>query len=155
MKKLLVVGFSVLLAKTGLADTTQSSRYTMIKHDISIEQTDLLAQVRQLRFPEYIKTIGEAIEHLLENSGYALVEQGKRDQYQETLLSQPLPLIHRQLEPISLRKGLCLLAGTAYELIEDPIARTVHFKIKAEHQTSGYLIEDIKNHEEFIKKMSN
>lgn len=71
-----------------------------------------------------------------------MVEQAIWSQEMELLLNQPLPLVHRQFGPISIRDGLELLAGSAYELIDDPVNRVVSFKLLPHHQWLSAIVSE-------------
>lgn len=84
----------------------------------------LRVTLAQIRFPQEIATVGEAMAHLLIRSGYRLDEQ--RSPWATTLLMpQPLPQVHRDLGPIHLAEALGVLAGSAWQLKVNPLYRTL------------------------------
>lgn len=110
-------------------NTTQISRYMTVKNRARFEQMDLMAQIVQIRFPQNVKTIGEAVNYILRFSGFALSDC-KNNQGLRVMLSKPLPLVDRDIGPISLREALLILVGPGFTLETDSINREVNFKLK-------------------------
>ncbi len=132
-KFIAVILLGVVLDKTCLADSndvTQVGSYLTVTNKASFAQTHLLSQSIQLRFTRNIQTVGDAIHTLLQLSGYTLVPKSQQSTALKIMLSNPLPVIDRELGPIKLRDGLTILAGPAFYLAEDPVNRTVNFKLR-------------------------
>lgn len=90
-----------------------------------VAQQNLLLQVVDLSIPASLDaTVGDALRHLLLRSGYTLCED---DPAVTALCSLPLPAAHLQLGPLFLRDALLTLAGPAWDLQVDDVARQVCF----------------------------
>lgn len=121
---------SITLAQS--IESVQVSRYQTISTQAQSEQVDLLSPVIQVHFLSEIKTIGDAVNHLLRYSGYALVDNKQQSQDLKNTLKKPLPLVDRDLGPVALRQALALLIGPAFDLVIDPLNRTINFQLKTE-----------------------
>ncbi len=131
-----IVLLSVLFSKTCLADNeiTQVSRYQTVSNKPKFSQTNLLSQSIQVRFTQNIQTVGNAMNYLLRFSGYSLVPESQMSSALRITLSKPLPIIDRELGPMSLRDGLITLSGPAFYLTQNPVSRVVDFALKPEYQ---------------------
>ncbi len=138
MKRRLIVMLllSIVFVKTCLADNnvTQVGRYITISNQTKLSQTNLLSQLVQVRFTRNIQTIGEAMNYLLRFSGYSLVPEPKMNSALKITLKKPLPIIDRELGPITLSNGLKTLVGPAFYMTQDPVNRIVDFKLKPEYK---------------------
>jgi conjugative transfer region protein (TIGR03748 family) len=138
MKRRLIamVLLSMLFGKTCLADNnvTQVSRYLTISNKPKFSQLNLLSQPIQIRFTQNIKTIGDAMNYLLRFSGYSLIADTQMSAALKITLSKPLPIIDRELGPMTLRDALITLSGPAFSLAQNPVYRVVDFKLKPEYQ---------------------
>lgn len=109
---------------------------TMIGHYLSLEnkpteaQVNLLSQIIQVRFPQEVQSIGDAIIYMLRYSGYGLIDESKQSPALKNTLKKPLPVIDRNFGPMSLKDALTTLAGPAFILMQDPLNREVDFKLK-------------------------
>ena len=127
-----LTGFSI----ESFANSVQSSdllpygRYLTLKMQPGAEQTDMLAVVIQVHFSPAIQTVGDAINEVLRYSGYALIEKSQQSPDLQNTLKKPLPLVYRDLGPVTLRQALKLLAGTPFELSVDLLNRSINFKLK-------------------------
>ena len=84
----------------------------------------LQTTLAEAHFPQEIATVGDALKHLLNRSGYRLDEP--RSHWARTILMpQPLPEVHRQLGPIHLVEALSILTGNAWRLKINPLYRTL------------------------------
>ena len=111
------------------ADTTQIGRYMTTENKPHADQLNLLSQVVQVRFPQEVQTIGEALNYLLKFSGYSLIPEDKQSAALKTTLGKPLPAIDRNFGPMSLKDGLTVLAGPAFYLVQDPLNRMINFEL--------------------------
>lgn len=108
----------------------------MIGHYLSLEnkpteaQINLLSQIIQVRFPQEVQSIGDAMIYMLRYSGYSLIDEGKQSPALKNTLRKPLPIIDRNFGPMSLKDALTTLAGPAFTLVHDPLNREVDFKLK-------------------------
>ncbi|MBD3612050.1 MAG: OmpA family protein, partial [Hydrogenovibrio crunogenus] len=110
------------------ANETQIGRYTSVSNTASFVQQNLLATEIKVNFPKRIKNLHQAFEQLLANSGYRL-SQENLDIDIDVLYEQPLPDVHRWIGPMSLREALQTLAGQTWQLVTNPVDRTVTFKL--------------------------
>ncbi len=127
----------ITLSETVLAKNSPlvpTGRYLTVDSTVPVEQKDLLSPMIQIHFLSDVKTVGDAIEEVLRYSGYSLVETPQQSQDLQKTLQKPLPLIQRDLGPISLRKSLRVLIGPAFHLIVDPLNRTVNFQLNTNFQ---------------------
>lgn len=112
-------------------DTTMIGRYMTVANKPSRAQLNLLSQTIQVRFPQNLQTVGEAVNYVLRYSGYSLVSPQKMNTALKNTLTKPLPAIDRNLEPMTLEDALIVLVGSAFILVHDPLNRTVDFQVKA------------------------
>jgi conjugative transfer region protein (TIGR03748 family) len=110
----------------------QTGQYLTVNNQIPAEQFDLLSPIIQVHFLSDIKTVGDAITDVLRYSGYALVETRQQTRDLQNTLKKPLPIMQRDLGPLSLRQVLTLLIGPAFHLIVDPLNRVVDFQTKSQ-----------------------
>lgn len=105
-------------------------RYTLVELVPEAAQQDLLLQVINVSVPPTLPaTVGEALRYVLLRSGYTLCEAEPDN---ATLHDLPLPAAHLRLGPLFLRDALLTLAGPAWELHVDDVARRVCFTQKPE-----------------------
>jgi conjugative transfer region protein (TIGR03748 family) len=135
-RRIAVILLAILLDKTCLADNnvTQITRYLTVTNKPNFSQVNLLSQSIQVRFAQNIQTVGDAMNYLLRFSGYALIAESQQSLALKIILSKPLPIIDRELGPMTLSNGLTTLSGSAFYLVEDPVNRVVDFKLKPEYQ---------------------
>ncbi|TVO63301.1 PFGI-1 class ICE element type IV pilus protein PilL2 [Denitromonas ohlonensis] len=99
-------------------------RYTLVELAPTEAQRNLMLQVVDVAVPETLHaTVGDALRHVLQRSGYQLCSGPQTD----ALNALPLPAAHYQLGPIVLRDALLTLAGPAWDLHADDGARRVCF----------------------------
>ncbi|MCH8058925.1 MAG: pili assembly chaperone [Proteobacteria bacterium] len=107
----------------------QVGRYQSAALDPSDEQIDLLSNIVDIEFPEEINTVGQAIAHLLNGSGYRLLSAKLAESNRSHLFAMPLPTVQRHLGPLRLRQALELLGGPAHHLVVQPTYRLVSFEL--------------------------
>lgn len=113
---------------------TAIGRYLSIDNHGQFAQYHPLLQSIQVRFGKDIKTVGDAIHRLLTLTGYSLVSKEKISQEVLMTLEKPLPVVDRQLGPLSVREGLLILVGNSFLLVEDPVNRQVNFQLKKQYK---------------------
>jgi type IV pili sensor histidine kinase/response regulator len=113
------------------ASEVQVGRYTLRSATPTRAQADLMATIVTTRFPVRIQTIGEAVRYLLRNGGYRLASPVALDPETRALFRLPLPAVHRNLGPLTLRQALETLAGPTFRLVQDPVHRLVAFELCA------------------------
>jgi conjugative transfer region protein (TIGR03748 family) len=105
------------------------SRYTTASAVPDVAQVDPLEAVVQVSFPRAgVATVGDAVNYLLLRTGYRLAAQREADAPASAVLSMPLPEVHRQLGPYSVRTALSVLLGTPFALYVDPMQRLVSYR---------------------------
>ena len=105
----------------------QVGRYSLWASTPTEAQVELLAATVTVQFPERIQTVGAAVRHALQGSGYRLAEAQATAPGTAGLFALPLPAVHRSLGPTPLRAVLETLAGPAFHLVQDPVHRLVSF----------------------------
>ena len=81
-----------------------------------------------ISFKHNIKSVGQAINYLLSDTGYTLTRHHP-DKRVLKLFRLPLPKIHRNMGPLTLAQSLTVLAGEPWRLSVDPINRLVSFQL--------------------------
>lgn len=107
------------------ANDLQVGRYSLYAATPSEAQADPLQAMTTVQFPDQVRTVGDAIGHLLQQSGYRLAGSEVTGPASVYLMALPLPAVHRSLGPLPLERALETLAGPAYRLVEDPVHRLV------------------------------
>lgn len=126
--------FVLPISASAYADASQFGRYMTMSNQLTSSQVDLLSQTVQIRFPQSVVTVGDAMNYMLKFSGYALISMNKMNPALETTLSKPLPVVDREIGPVRLKDGLTTLAGPSFYLLHDPVNRIVDFKLKPAYQ---------------------
>lgn len=121
----LVAGFAMALHVNALETV---GRYSAERAGPTIVQHDLLTVPISTRFPDSIRTVGQAVEAALMTTGYRLASPLNADLARAALLALPLPAAHREFRHSPLRTVLETLVGPAFKLIEDPAHRLVSFE---------------------------
>lgn len=123
---LMLVGVAV--SPCLLAEEVQVGRYATVRAVPTSAQVNLLSAMVSVQFPASVVTVGQAVDYLLQPSGYRLAFEAAADSSREILLELPLPEPHRALGPMPLQAALETLAGPAFRLVEDPVHRLVSFE---------------------------
>lgn len=117
-------------------------RYAVVHLGADPAQADLLAVVVRVTFAPSITTVGEALDHLLARSGFALAPLDTSDPNLPVLLTRPLPQVQRRMGPIRLQDALEVLAGPAWVLVIDPVNRLVSYELAPEYRRAAVGAED-------------
>jgi conjugative transfer region protein (TIGR03748 family) len=125
----LITMFLISTSVFALDKNMPIGRYLTASAQPSKAQQDLMSQVIQIRFPQEVQTVGDAIAHVLRFSGYSLVDETRQSPSLKNTLKKQLPVIDRNFGPMSLKDALSTLAGPAFTLMQDPLNREVNFKI--------------------------
>ena len=137
-KKLLKSSIEILLAFAiswpilAYAEDDQASqvgRYSITDAKPTTEQANILHTRVTVTFPPSVTDVSEAIDYLLRPYGYLVSSPKGADPRRAILLSLPLPKVHRELGPLTLKDALETLAGPSWLLVEDPIRRLVSFEL--------------------------
>jgi conjugative transfer region protein (TIGR03748 family) len=110
------------------AKDLQVGRYSLYKATPTQAQSELLATIMTVRFPNRIQGVGEAVRYLLQRSGYRLADIKSTGPDTAAMFDLPIPAVHRSLGPMTLRDALEILAGPAFHLVQDPVHRLVSFE---------------------------
>lgn len=111
------------------AKDVQVGRYSLLAATPTEAQANLLATTITVSFPERIVTVGEAVQYLLQRSGYRLATAPVITHETADLLMLPLPAVHRSLGPITLSQALETLVGPSFRLVHDPVHRLISFEL--------------------------
>jgi len=104
---------------------TRHGRYTLVELAPEVAQRHLMRQLIEVSIPPTLDaSVGDALRHVLQRSGYRLCDTPET----AALYALPLPAAHLHLGPMTLRHALLTLAGPAWELSVDDVARQVCFK---------------------------
>ena len=125
------------------AAEVQVGRYSTLPAMPTAAQVDLLATIIIVTFPARIQTVGEAVNYVLQRSGYRLAPLLARAPEAEGLLALKLPAVHRNLGPVTLRQALETLAGKPFHLVRDPVRRLISFEL---NPSATYTSLTIDNH---------
>jgi conjugative transfer region protein (TIGR03748 family) len=110
------------------ASEVQVGRYSLLSPIPTAAQADLMATPVTVQFPERIQNVGESVRYLLQRSGYRLAQAEALDPRAMSLLSLPLPAVHRDIGPLTLQQALQTLAGPTFRLVQDPVHRLIAFE---------------------------
>lgn len=114
--------------KTQLPAWVRQDRYTLVTTRPTLEQRQPLYQLVNVQIaPALHATVGEALRHVLQRSGYALCADSPAV---DRLFRRPLPAVQHQLGPISLLDALTIIGGPAWRLEIEPIDRTVCYALR-------------------------
>lgn len=109
-------------------------RYTLVELAATAAQRDLLLQTIDVSMPEDARaTVGDGLRHVLKRSGYGLCQTAH---VVIELYALPLPAAHLHLGPMTLRDALLTLAGPAWELHADDLARQICFERPGDSMTA-------------------
>jgi len=140
---ILVILFAATNAVAG-DEPMQIGRYSIIAPVATTSQADPLQTLVAIRFPKpHISTVGEAMQYLLRQSGYNLAKPKAADPTMGRLLNHLLPKVHRQLGPMSLQTMLSTLAGSAYQIVVDPVNRLIAFDLTPNYQQMKLRMDDL------------
>ena len=126
--RICVAGLCAVASVNLQANDLQVGRYSLITATPTAAQAALLAATITVRFPERIQTVGEAVPYLLQRSGYRLATTESIGADTAALFALPLPAVHRNLGPMTVRDALAILAGPAFHLVQDPVHRLITFE---------------------------
>ncbi len=114
--------------------TTQLGRYSVITATPTPAQEDIMTVLVTIKMPGLIHTVGDAIQHLLQPSGYRLARFDAQGPEVIQLLNLPLPDVHRHLGPMPLNEALLVLASPAFILHTDPVHRLIAYDLKPDYK---------------------
>jgi len=126
-------GIAILSASVH-AEQVATDRYTLITPTPETKEIDPLSVNIQLSFPPSVKTVRDAVNFVLMNSGWVLALDKSNDEALGITLDRPLPQVHRKLSLMPLRTVLQVLVGQYYVPVEDPLRRIYTFDLKDEYK---------------------
>ncbi len=111
------------------------SRYLSAQVGPEDAQIDLLQSIVDLRVPEQINTVGEALDYLLRPYGFQLDDSHEVDEQPEAdeqylLLVLTLPEPHRNLGTMTLMDALTTLGGQSFRPLINPVKRSVRYQLR-------------------------
>ncbi|ODS23560.1 hypothetical protein AB835_08075 [Candidatus Endobugula sertula] len=147
---------SVFIHSTSVAQTVQTDRYTQVRVGPAPGQISPLDEITRIVLSDNFRTVGEAIEEVLDGTGYRL--RHIKDSYEKPidtiLMSQPLPELHRRLGPITIRDALEVLAGDAWHLKENKLGRELWFVINPHYAKDKHRVQRLLKETSFKKAAS-
>ncbi len=96
-------------------------------------QMNPLTAVSTFNFGRQVNTVGQAVNQVLQVSGYAMVPVNQLPLVAQETLIKPLPITQRALGPISVSDAVTVLMGSnVFTLMIDPVNRLVSVSVKPE-----------------------
>ncbi|WP_049722396.1 PFGI-1 class ICE element type IV pilus protein PilL2 [Gilvimarinus polysaccharolyticus] len=125
--------------------TIKTDRYTLALMEPTRTSVNPLQTVVTAAFATNIITIGEAVDEVLDGTGYRVrrnADQTHRGIYLDSiLLNQPLPAAHRELGPLPLIEILQVIAGSSWTVKGSDLSRTVTFSLNDAAAPLGSLLD--------------
>jgi len=131
---ILVFLAGIFASLPAMSEQVSTDRYTLITPKPEMRELDPLSVNVQLVFPPNIKTVRDAVNFVLMNSGWVLALDKSNDEALGITLERPLPQVHRKLTLMPLRTVLKVLVGPYYVSVEDPLRRIYTFDLKDEYK---------------------
>ncbi len=127
-----IVAPATPVVKAERQNVTQVDRYSSIANVATSSQENPLLAISQFKFGARVKTVGQAIWQVLQDTGYSLVPKNQLPTSARGILAKSLPVTQRELGPISVGNALRILMGDqVFTLVIDPVHRLVTFKLKS------------------------
>lgn len=118
-------------------NTSMVGRYVTTLNEATADQVNPLLTVATFKFTPNIANVGQAVNQVLQYSGYALAPH-LGSAVQQTLL-KPLPYSVRELGPLPIKDALSVLMGqNVFILVVDPLHRLVDFDVNPDIQNAIY-----------------
>ena len=114
------------VSSSSTVEPLRVARYSTLAPMATTEQQNPLAVIISLHFPQQIHNVSEAIDVLLQRSGYR-VDKTISEPAWVVLDDLPLPAVHRDLGPITLDQALRTLAGNEFAMRVNHLKRKVAF----------------------------
>lgn len=113
----------------------QTDRYSAVEPEPTMGQEAPLLTMVTIKYPRQVNTVGQAIFYTLKRSGYRLAPQYAHDPNIKVLVNLPLPEVHRELGPITVKQVLKTLSGSAFMLVTDPVHRYISYEVVPEYRS--------------------
>lgn len=124
---------------TDVSGSSQVGRYITTSNVAKADQINPLLTVATFKFAPNIQTIGQALNQVLQYSGYAIVPSHDQSPEVQQTLSKPLPYSMRELGPVQIKDALNLLMGKdVFIMVIDPLHRLVNFDLRPEVKNALY-----------------
>lgn len=127
MVRLLLLVLGVGIAGQCTADV-QIGRYTIIDTTALPEQRFPLIQVLTVTIPHGVSKNSQAVDYVLNQSGYRQANARVRSPQDQMLMQRELATINRSFENITILEMLSAIAGLGYSPVVDPINRLIAFE---------------------------
>ncbi len=122
---------------THAEEYVRTDRYTLATIDPRGDQAAPLTAVVTMTFGSHIQTVGQAIDEILQGSGYRWIVQAGATEDSDMLLNElPLPAVVRTIGPIRLQDALDTIAGESWGLVVNHTNRTLWFELVSTKNTS-------------------
>lgn len=106
-------------------------RYSTQSGEPPPDAAEPLDVVAQVSFPRAtVRTIGDALHHVLMRTGYTLVEPSELTPEAASFLTLPLPESQREIGPYRVTKIVDVLLGGTWRWHRDPLRRRLWFTVK-------------------------
>ncbi|EMY6611201.1 MULTISPECIES: hypothetical protein [Vibrio] len=102
---------------------SQNNGYTAIVIDTNYEQKYPLQTITSIQIPTTIKNVGQAINYVLQNSGYQLEDLSSTNEETLHLYTLEIPLVHRDFKQSSVIQIVDVLVGTGFNVTVDHVKR--------------------------------
>lgn len=123
MTLILATSLQSAMASTESAEYKRQGRYTVMKTEPRDSEVNLLRAIKRLRFPAQVKTVSQAVDHILQGTGYRWnIDQIR---VKQSLNHLPLPAVHRELGPLTILDALYTLLGPTWSIEIDDKSRAV------------------------------
>lgn len=119
-----------VVAFNAMGSQVQTDRYTIITPKPTADELDPLSVNVELTFPPGVITVGDALKHVLDKSGWVLALAQSNDAALQITMDRPLPQVHRKMSLMPLRTVLQVLVGKHYVPVEDPLRRIYTFDLE-------------------------
>jgi len=120
-----LTAFMTLLILSASAQAQQANklidRYTVLNPIQTPAQADPLSVIISIKFAKSVVSVKQAIEQLLRQSGYTL----NKNYNLEKINRLTLPKVHQELGPMSLKRMIKVLLGSAWDLSVDQATRSI------------------------------
>lgn len=129
MAKFIFLIFIIIVSTSCYAEYTQVSRYLEIKSSPLKEQINPLDSVVSVQFPVMIISVKDAIDYLLDDTGYQVVHEQLWTKPMAIIMSAKISHTQRNLSdtPLKIIDVIDLLVGEAFYVVRDPIRRKISF----------------------------